>query len=86
MRVLHFTKQAQRDARRLAASGFKSKAQDLFVILELEPWQKPPSYEKLVGYLAGAYSRRINIQLRLVYQILETEKFVKVSRLWAHHE
>ena len=53
---------------------------------ELEPWQKPPSYEKLVGYLAGAYSRRINIQLRLVYQILETEKVVKVLRLWTHYD
>ena len=86
MWVLHFTKQAQKDARKLASSGLKPKAQDLLVILELDPWQNPPPYEKLVGDLAGAYSRRINIQLRLVYQILETEKFVKVSRLWAHHE
>ena len=86
MWVLHFTKQAQKDARKLASSGLKPKAQDLLVILELDPWQNPPPYEKLVGDLAGAYSRRINIQHRLVYQILETEKVVKVLRLWTHYE
>ena len=85
MWVLHFTKQAQKDARKLASSGLKPKAQDLLVILELDPWQNPPPYEKLVGDLAGAYSRRINIQHRLVYQILETEKVVKVLRLWTHY-
>ena len=85
MWVLHFTKQAQKDARKLASSGLKPKAQDLLVILELNPWQNPPPYEKLVGDLAGAYSRRINIQHRLVYQILETEKVVKVLRLWTHY-
>lgn len=86
MWVLHFTKQAQKDARKLASSGLKPKAQDLLVILELNPWQNPPPYEKLVGDLAGAYSRRINIQHRLVYQILETEKVVKVLRLWTHYD
>lgn len=86
MWVLHFTKQAQKDARKLASSGLKPKAQDLLVILELDPWQNPPPYEKLVGDLAGAYSRRINIQHRLVYQILETEKVVKVLRLWTHYD
>ena len=86
MWVLHFTKQAQKDARKLASSGLKPKVQDLLVILELDPWQNPPPYEKLVGDLAGAYSRRINIQHRLVYQILETEKVVKVLRLWTHYD
>ena len=85
MWVLHFTKQAQKDARKLASCGLKPKAQDPLVILELDPWQNPPPYEKLVGDLAGAYSRRINIQHRLVYQILETEKVVKVLRLWTHY-
>ena len=86
MWVLHFTEQAQKDARKLASSGLKPKVQDLLVILELDPWQNPPPYEKLVGDLAGAYSRRINSQHRLVYQILETEKGVKVLRLWTHYE
>ena len=86
MWVLHFTKQAQKDARKLASSGLKPKAQDLLAILELDPWQNPPPYEKLVGDLAGAYSRRINIKHRLVYQVLETERVVKVLRLWTHYE
>ena len=86
MWVLHFTKQAQTDGRKLASSGLKPKAQDLLAILELDPWQNPPPYEKLVGDLAGAYSRRINIQHRLVYQVLETKKVVKVLRLWTHYE
>ena len=86
MWVLHFTKQAQKDARKLASSGLKPKAQDLLAMLELDPWQNPPPYEKLVGDLAGAYSRRINIQHRLVYQVLETERVVKVLRLWTHYE
>lgn len=83
---LHFTKHAQKDARKLASSGLKQKAEDLLAILELDPWQKPPPYEKLAGDLTGAYSRRINIQHRLVYQVLETEKVVKVLRLWTHYE
>jgi len=86
MWVLHFTKQAQKDARKLASSGLKPKAQDLLAIVELDPWQNPPPYEKLVGDLAGAYSRRINIQHRLVYQVLEAERVVKVLRLWTHYE
>jgi Txe/YoeB family toxin of toxin-antitoxin system len=83
---LRFTKHAQKDARKLASSGLKQKAEDLLAILELDPWQKPPPYEKLAGDLTGAYSRRINIQHRLVYQVLETEKVVKVLRLWTHYE
>ena len=86
MWLLRFTKQAQKDARKLASSGFKSKAEELLTILELDPWQNPPPYETLVGDLAGTYSRRINIQHRLVHQVLETGKVVKVLRLWTHYE
>ena len=74
MWLLRFTKQAQKDARKLASSGLKSKAEELLTILELDPWQNPLPYETLVGDLAGAYSRRINIQHRLVYQVLETDR------------
>jgi len=83
---LYYTKQAQRDARKLASSGLKSKAQELLKIIEQDPYQKPPPYEELIGDLAGAYSRRINIQHRLVYQVLEEKKAVKVLRLWTHYE
>jgi toxin YoeB len=83
---LRYTKQAQKDARKIAASGFKPKAEKLLAILEKDPWQLPPPFEKLVGDLAGAYSRRINIQHRLVYQILEKERVVKVLRMWTHYE
>lgn len=83
---LYYTKQAQKDARKLASSGLKSKAQELLRIIEQDPYQKPPPYEKLVGDLAGAYSRRINIQHRLVYQVLEEDKAIKVLRLWTHYE
>ena len=83
---LYYTKQAQKDARKLASSGLKSKAQELLKIIEQDPYQKPPPYEKLIGDLVGAYSRRINIQHRLVYQVLEEEKAVKVLRLWTHYE
>lgn len=86
MWLLRFTKQAQKDARKLASSGLKSKAEELLTILELDPWQNLPPYETLVGDLAWAYSRRINIQHRLVYQVLETDKVVKVLRLWTHYE
>lgn len=86
MWLLRFTKQAQKDARKLASSGLKSKAEELLTILELDPWQNLPPYETLVGDLAGTYSRRINIQHRLVYQVLETDKVVKVLRLWTHYE
>jgi toxin YoeB len=83
---LAFTKQAQKDAKKLAAAGLKPKAQELLAVLTNNPYQNPPPYEKLVGDLAGAYSRRINIQHRLVYQVLEEEKAVKVLRLWTHYE
>nr|WP_246390031.1 Txe/YoeB family addiction module toxin [Halomonas cerina] len=81
-----YTKQAQQDARKLASSGLKPKAQELLALLEENPYQTPPPYEKLIGDLAGAYSRRINIQHRLVYQVLDEEKTVKVLRLWSHYE
>lgn len=83
---LAFTKQAQKDARKIAASGLKEKALDLLRIVEANPFQNPPPYEKLVGDLAGAYSRRINIQHRLVYQVLESERVIKVLRMWSHYE
>ena len=83
---LVYTKQAQRDAKKLAASGLKKKARTLLEVLEADPYQNPPPYEKLVGDLAGAYSRRINIQHRVVYQVLENERIVKVLRLWTHYE
>ena len=86
MWTLYFTKQAQKDAGKLASSGLKTKAQQLLTILQSDPWQNPPPFEKLVGDLSGAYSRRINIQHRLVYQVLEPEKAVKILRLWTHYE
>ena len=81
-----FTKQAQKDARKLSASGLKAKAEKLIQILRENPYHTPPSYEKLVGDLSGAYSRRINIQHRSIYQIVEDEKTVKIIRMWAHYE
>nr|WP_255200386.1 Txe/YoeB family addiction module toxin [Halomonas titanicae] len=81
-----YTKQAQKDAKKLASSGLKPKAQDLLVLIAEDPYRKPPPFEKLIGDLAGAYSRRINIQHRLVYQVLEDERVVKVLRLWSHYE
>ena len=81
-----FTKQAQKDAKKLRASGLKPKAERLLEIVELNPYQNPPPYEKLVGDLAGACSRRINIQHRLVYQVLEDIRTVKVLRMWTHYE
>jgi Txe/YoeB family toxin of toxin-antitoxin system len=83
---LYFTKQAQKDAKKLAKSGLKAKAQELLYILRTNPYQNPPAYEKLTGDLAGAYSRRINIQHRLVYQVLEKESAVKILRMWTHYE
>lgn len=83
---LVYTRQAQKDARKLAAAGLKEKAIELLQILESDPYQTPPPYEKLVGDLAGAYSRRINIQHRLVYQVLDDERIVKVIRMWTHYE
>jgi toxin YoeB len=84
--TLVFAKQAQKDAKKLKASGLKAKAERLLEILELNPYQNPPPFEKLVGDLAGACSRRINIQHRLVYQVLEDVKTVKIIRLWTHYE
>jgi Txe/YoeB family toxin of toxin-antitoxin system len=81
-----FTKQAQKDARKLGSAGLKDKAQALLAVLADNPFQTPPPYETLVGDLAGAYSRRINIQQRLVYQVLEAEQTVKVLRMWTHYE
>jgi toxin YoeB len=81
-----FARQARKDARNLAAAGLKDKAQTLLQVLADDPFQTPPPYEKLVGDLAGAYSRRINIQHRLVYQVLEAERAVKVLRMWTHYE
>ncbi len=83
---LVYTRQAQKDARKLAEAGLKDKAVALLEILEANPFQTPPPFEKLVGDLTGAYSRRINIQHRLVYQVLEEERIVKVIRLWSHYE
>lgn len=83
---LVYTKQAQKDAKKLASSGLKPKAQELLALLAEDPYRKPPPFEKLIGDLTGAYSRRINIQHRLVYQVLEVDKVVKVLRLWSHYE
>ena len=80
-----FTKAAQKDARKLNSVGLRAKAEELLTILKNDPLQNPPPFEKLVGNLSGAYSRRINIQHRLVYQILEEEKTVKVLRMWTHY-
>ncbi len=83
---LYYTRQAQKDGRKLAAVGLKDKALLLLAVIAENPYQSPPPYEKLVGNLAGAYSRRINIQHRLVYQVLEDEQAIKVLRLWTHYE
>ena len=83
---LVYTKQAQKDAKKLAFSGLKPKAQDVLALIAEDPYRKPPPLEKLIGDLSGAYSRRINIQHRLVYQVLEDEQVVKVLRLWSHYE
>jgi toxin YoeB len=83
---LYFTKQAEKDAKKLASSGLKEKAKELLEIIQNNPYQTPPPYEKLVGDLSGAYSRRINIQHRLVYQVLENEHAVKVLRMWTHYD
>lgn len=83
---LVFTKQAQKDAVKIAAAGLKPQASRLLELLRENPYQNPPPYEKLVGDLSGAFSRRINIQHRLVYQILDDIKTVKVIRMWTHYE
>ena len=83
---LVFTKQAQKDAKKIALSGLKPQAERLLEILKEDPFKNPPPYEKLVGDLSGAYSRRINIQHRLVYQVLDDIKTVKIIRMWTHYE
>jgi Txe/YoeB family toxin of toxin-antitoxin system len=83
---LVFTKQAQKDAKKISAAGLKEKTQTLLMVLRENPFQNPPPYEKLVGDLTGAYSRRITIQHRLVYQVLEEQNVVKVLRIWSHYE
>ena len=81
-----YSRQAQKDALKLAASGLKAKAQGLLSLIAEDPFQNPPPLEKLVGDLAGAYSRRINIQHRLVYEVFTVEKTVRVLRLWSHYD
>ena len=81
-----YTNQAQKDAKKIAQSNLKKKTMELISILEQDPFQNPPQFEKLVGDLEGAYSRRINIQHRLVYQVLTNERTVKVLRMWTHYE
>jgi Txe/YoeB family toxin of toxin-antitoxin system len=83
---LRYTKLAQKDAMKLVSANLKDKARELLKIISENPYQNPPPYEKLVGDLIGAYSRRINIQHRLVYQVLEDAKTVKVLRMWSHYE
>lgn len=81
-----YAKHALKDARKLSAAGLKEKAQDLLNVLTRDPFQNPPPFEKLVGDLAGAYSRRINIQHRLVYEVFKKERMVRVLRMWTHYE
>jgi len=83
---LVFTKQAQKDAKKLSAAGLRSKAEKVLEVLRANPFMTPPPHEELLGDLSGAYSRRINIQRRLVYQVLESEKAVKIIRMWTHYE
>jgi Txe/YoeB family toxin of toxin-antitoxin system len=83
---LVYTKHAQKDAQKLAANGLKGKAQELLAIVKENPFQNPPPYETLVGDLSGAYSRRISIQHRLVYEVLQEPRVVKVLRMWSHYE
>ena len=81
-----YSRQAQKDAKKLKAAGLKPKAEELLNILEINPFQTPPAFEKLLGDLAGTYSRRINIQHRLVYEVFEQEHVVRVLRMWTHYE
>ena len=83
---LYFTRQAQKDAKKLSSAGLRPTAEQLLKILQNNPYQNPPPFEKLIGNLSGALSRRINIQHRLVYQVLKAEKAVKVIRMWTHYE
>jgi len=84
--TLAFSKHAQKDAKKLSAAGLKTKAQELLAVLAADPFQKPPPFEKLVGDLAGTFSRRINIHHRLVYEVFGTEKVVRVLRMWTHYD
>jgi toxin YoeB len=81
-----YTKQAQKDAKRLTATNLRPKAEALLELLREDPYRTPPPFEKLVGDLTGAYSRRINVQHRLVYQVLDKERVVKILRMWTHYE
>ena len=83
---LVYTRQAQKDAKKLASAGLRGKAESLLDILANDPYRSPPPFEKLVGDLAGAFSRRINIQHRLVYQVLDDQRVVKIIRMWTHYE
>ncbi len=83
---LAYSRQAVKDAKKIKAAGLKSKAQELLAVLQVNPFQNPPPFEKLVGDLAGAYSRRINIQHRLVYEVFAPERVVRVLRMWTHYE
>ena len=83
---LVFTRDARKDAKKIQASGLRDRADALFAVLRVNPFQNPPPYERLVGDLAGAYSRRINIKHRLVYQVYKAEHTVKVLRMWTHYE
>ncbi|MBW8832857.1 MAG: Txe/YoeB family addiction module toxin [Burkholderiales bacterium] len=84
--VVVYAKHALKDAKKLSAAGLKEKAQELLEVLAIDPFQNPPAYEKLVGDLDGAYSRRINIQHRLVYEVFQKERTVRVLRMWSHYE
>ena len=83
---LVYTKQAQKDAKKINAAGLREKVEDLLEILSSDPFQSPPPFEKLIGDLAGAYSRRINIQHRLVYQVYQDDRVVNILRMWTHYE
>jgi len=83
---IYYTKQAQKDAKKISSAGLRTKAEYVFSIVATNPYQHPPPYEKLVGDLAGALSRRITIQHRLIYQVLESERAVKIIRMWTHYE
>ena len=84
--TLLFTKAAQKDAKKLAAAGLKAKANELLNLLKANPFQNPPPYEKLIGDLQGAYSRRVNIQHRLVYSVADSQRLVKILRMWTHYQ
>ncbi len=83
---LYFTKDAQKDAKRLASAGLKAKAEQLLAVIQQNPFQNPPPYEKLVGNQAGFCSRRINIQHRLIYEVIDSEQAIRVTALWGHYE